>query len=67
MVFQNDVDLLNPSTELEKKNISPNVSFNLQTPRSISNLLLMDVKCQGYFNITTMFSHSHISMACEKY
>ncbi|KAJ8645993.1 hypothetical protein MRB53_007741 [Persea americana] len=52
MVLPNDIDLLNPPVELEKKRHK--LKRLVQSPNSF----FMDVKCQGCFNITTVFSHS---------
>ncbi|XP_030949437.1 40S ribosomal protein S27-2-like [Quercus lobata] len=52
MVLQNYIDLLNPPTELEKR--KHKLKRLVQSPDSF----FMDVKCQGCFNITTLFSHS---------
>ncbi|KAG8388516.1 hypothetical protein BUALT_Bualt02G0133700 [Buddleja alternifolia] len=49
MVLPNDVDLLNPPAELEKRK---------------HKLKRLDVKCQGCFNITTVFSHSQTVVVC---
>nr|GME06439.1 40S ribosomal protein S27-2 [Ipomoea batatas] len=43
MVLPNDIDLLNPSAELEKK--KQKLKRLVQSPNSFS----MDVKCQGCF------------------
>ncbi|KAL4340451.1 hypothetical protein GQ457_08G004990 [Hibiscus cannabinus] len=58
MVLQNDVDLLNPPAELEKK--KHKLKRLVQSPNSF----FMDVKCQGCFNITTVFSHSQTVVVC---
>ncbi|KAJ9549214.1 hypothetical protein OSB04_021757 [Centaurea solstitialis] len=50
MVLPNDVDLLNPPAELEKR--KHKLKRLVQSPNSF----FMDVKCQGCFNITTVFS-----------
>ncbi|KAB2623930.1 40S ribosomal protein S27-2 [Pyrus ussuriensis x Pyrus communis] len=52
MVLQNDIDLLHPPAELEKR--KHKIKRLVQTPNSF----FLDVKCQGCFNITTMFGHS---------
>nr|XP_009804103.1 PREDICTED: 40S ribosomal protein S27-2 isoform X2 [Nicotiana sylvestris]XP_016488165.1 PREDICTED: 40S ribosomal protein S27-2 isoform X2 [Nicotiana tabacum] len=49
MTLPNDVDLLNPPAELEKRK---------------HKLKRLDVKCQGCFNITTVFSHSQTVVVC---
>ncbi|KAI3467824.1 hypothetical protein Pfo_024487, partial [Paulownia fortunei] len=48
-VLSNDYDLLNPPAELEKRK---------------HKLKRLDVKCQGCFNITTVFSHSQTVVVC---
>ncbi|OMO84785.1 Ribosomal protein S27e [Corchorus olitorius] len=58
MVLQNDIDLLNPPAELEKK--KHKLKRLVQSPNSF----FMDVKCQGCFNITTVFSHSQTVVVC---
>ncbi|CAL9173694.1 unnamed protein product [Musa hybrid cultivar] len=58
MVLPNDVDLLNPPAELEKKRHK--LKRLVQSPNSF----FMDVKCQGCFNITTVFSHSQTVVVC---
>ncbi|XWS09090.1 hypothetical protein CRYUN_Cryun40dG0056400 [Craigia yunnanensis] len=58
MVLQNDIDLLNPSIELEKK--KHKLKRLVQSPNSF----FMDVKCVGHFNITTVFSHSQTVVVC---
>ncbi|KAG0465527.1 hypothetical protein HPP92_019691 [Vanilla planifolia] len=45
MVLQNDIDLLNPPAELEKR--KHKLKRLVQSPNSF----FMDVKCQGCFNI----------------
>ncbi|KAG6651432.1 hypothetical protein CIPAW_06G110500 [Carya illinoinensis] len=57
-VLQNDIDLLNPPAELEKK--KHKLKRLVQSPNSF----FMDVKCQGCFNITTVFSHSQTVVVC---
>ncbi|GJN27767.1 hypothetical protein PR202_gb15816 [Eleusine coracana subsp. coracana] len=80
MVLQNDIDLLNPPAELEKlkhkkKRLvqSPNSFFMvLLCAPQLCGLLCadylvmrgLDVKCQGCFNITTVFSHSQTVVVC---
>ncbi|KAG9442006.1 hypothetical protein H6P81_017860 [Aristolochia fimbriata] len=59
MVLPNDIDLLNPPSELEKRRHK--LKRLVQTPNSF----FMDVKCQGCFNITTVFSHSQIVLPCQ--
>ncbi|XP_058204453.1 small ribosomal subunit protein eS27y-like [Rhododendron vialii] len=58
MVLPNDIDLLNPPAELEKK--KHKLKRLVQSPNSF----FMDVKCQGCFNITTVFSHSQTVVVC---
>eukprot|EP00268_Persea_americana_P009755 TRINITY_DN138_c6_g1_i1.p1 TRINITY_DN138_c6_g1~~TRINITY_DN138_c6_g1_i1.p1 ORF type:complete len:120 (-),score=19.05 TRINITY_DN138_c6_g1_i1:305-664(-) len=58
MVLPNDIDLLNPPVELEKKRHK--LKRLVQSPNSF----FMDVKCQGCFNITTVFSHSQTVVVC---
>ncbi|KAL9454509.1 hypothetical protein AB3S75_009995 [Citrus x aurantiifolia] len=53
MVLQNDIDLLNPPAELEKK--KHKLKRLVQSPNSF----FMDVKCQGCFNI-----HSQTVVVC---
>ncbi|KAJ8444166.1 hypothetical protein Cgig2_030986 [Carnegiea gigantea] len=48
MVLQNDIDLLNPPAELEKR--KHKLKRLVQSPNSF----FMDVKCQGCFNISNM-------------
>ncbi|KAF7803959.1 AUGMIN subunit 7 [Senna tora] len=57
-VLQNDIDLLNPPAEIEKK--KHKLKRLVQSPNSF----FMDVKCQGCFNITTVFSHSQTVVVC---
>ncbi|KAK2448252.1 40S ribosomal protein S27-2 [Trifolium repens] len=58
MVLQNDIDLLNPPAELEKR------KHKLKRLVPSPNSFFMDVKCQGCFNITTVFSHSQTVVVC---
>ncbi|XP_042499196.1 40S ribosomal protein S27-2-like [Macadamia integrifolia] len=58
MVLPNDIDLLNPPPELEKRRHK--LKRLVQSPNSF----FMDVKCQGCFNITTVFSHSQTVVVC---
>ncbi|CAN6248423.1 unnamed protein product, partial [Urochloa humidicola] len=58
MVLQNDIDLLNPPAELEK--LKHKKKRLVQSPNSF----FMDVKCQGCFSITTVFSHSQTVVVC---
>ncbi|CAD6206621.1 unnamed protein product [Miscanthus lutarioriparius] len=57
-VLQNDIDLVNPPAELEK--LKHKKKRLVQSPNSF----FMDVKCQGCFSITTMFSHSQTVVVC---
>ncbi|KAG5534633.1 hypothetical protein RHGRI_022677 [Rhododendron griersonianum] len=69
MVLPNDVDELHPSLELEKekhklKRLVPTPdSFFMVTPYA-PRFPRTDVKCQGCFNITTVFSHSQTVVVC---
>ncbi|CAH1415417.1 unnamed protein product [Lactuca virosa] len=58
MVLPNNVDLLNPPAELEKR--KHKLKRLVQSPNSF----FMDVKFQGCFNITTIFSHSQTVVVC---
>ncbi|KAF9620632.1 hypothetical protein IFM89_013658 [Coptis chinensis] len=58
MVLPNDVDLLNPPAEHENR--KHKLKRLVQSPNSF----FMDVKCQGCFNITTVFSHSQTVVVC---
>ncbi|CAI9285237.1 unnamed protein product [Lactuca saligna] len=58
MVLPNDVDLLNPPDDLAKRN--QKLKRLVQSPNSF----FMDFKCQGCFNITTVFSHSQTVVVC---
>ncbi|KAF3793673.1 40S ribosomal protein S27-2, partial [Nymphaea thermarum] len=57
-VLSNDIDLLHPPAELEKR--KHKLKRLVQSPNSF----FMDVKCQGCFNITTVFSHSQTVVVC---
>ncbi|CAL9770259.1 unnamed protein product [Musa acuminata subsp. burmannicoides] len=57
-VLPNDIDLLNPPAELEKSRHK--LKRLVQSPNSF----FMDVKCQGCFNITPVFSHSQTVVVC---
>ncbi|KAL7608961.1 hypothetical protein Lser_V15G12022 [Lactuca serriola] len=57
-VLPNDVDLLNPPVELVKR--KHKLKRLVQSPNSF----FMDFKCQGCFNITTVFSHSQTVVVC---
>ncbi|CAI5537547.1 unnamed protein product [Closterium sp. Naga37s-1] len=58
MVLSNDIDLLHPPVELEQR--KHKMKRLVPTPNSF----FMDVKCQGCFNITTVFSHSQTVVLC---
>ncbi|KAK4783314.1 hypothetical protein SAY86_007688 [Trapa natans] len=58
MGLQNDIDLLSPPVELEKS--KHKLKRLIQSPNSF----FMDVKCQGCFSITTVFSHSQTVVVC---
>lgn len=58
MVLSNDIDLLHPPAELEKR--KHKLKRLVQSPNSF----FMDVKCQGCFSITTVFSHSQTVVLC---
>ncbi|KAL6774303.1 RPS27E1 [Auxenochlorella protothecoides x Auxenochlorella symbiontica] len=58
MVLACDIDLLNPPKELEKR------KHKLHRLVASPNSYFMDVKCQGCFNITTVFSHSQTVVVC---
>ncbi|KAJ7233414.1 hypothetical protein O6H91_Y452300 [Diphasiastrum complanatum] len=58
MVLSNDVDLLHPPGELEKR------KHKLKRLVPSPNSFFMDVKCQGCFTITTVFSHSQTVVLC---
>ncbi|ESR60130.1 hypothetical protein CICLE_v10017799mg [Citrus x clementina] len=53
MVLQNDIDLLNPPVELEKKKCK--LKHLIQSPNSFF---------MGCFNITIIFSHSQTVVVC---
>eukprot|EP00798_Chlamydomonas_sp_ICE-L_P011104 gene11104-18719_t len=53
-----DIDLLFPPKELEQRRHK--LKRLVQSPNSF----FMDVKCQGCFNITTVFSHSQTVVLC---
>jgi len=57
-VLAQDVDLLNPPAALEAR--KHKLKRLVQSPNSF----FMDVKCQGCFNITTVFSHSQTVVLC---
>ncbi|RXH99544.1 hypothetical protein DVH24_021346 [Malus domestica] len=58
MVLQNDTNLLHLPAELEKR--KHKLKRLVQTPNSF----FMNVKCQGCFSITTVFSHSQTVVVC---
>jgi len=58
MVLSNDIDLLHPPADLEKR--KHKLKRLVQSPNSF----FMDVKCQGCFTITTVFSHSQTVVMC---
>ncbi|CAN6548621.1 unnamed protein product [Malus baccata var. baccata] len=69
MVLQNDIDLLHPPAELEKR--KHKLKRLVQTPNSFFMIVnfdcfkcAQDVKCQGCFSITTVFSHSQTVVVC---
>ncbi|MCD7455129.1 40S ribosomal protein S27-like [Datura stramonium] len=74
--ISNDIDLLHPPAELEKQKHklkrlvqSPDSTFldvKCQLCPCLCNvdILLQDVKCQGCFQITTIFSHSQTVVTC---
>ena len=57
-VLPQDVDLLHPPAALEAR--KHKLKRLVQSPNSF----FMDVKCQGCFNITTVFSHSQTVVLC---
>ena len=57
-VLAADVDLLHPPADLEKN--KHKLKRLVQSPNSF----FMDVKCQGCFQITTVFSHSQTVVVC---
>ncbi|CAN8247796.1 unnamed protein product [Cochlearia groenlandica] len=58
MGLENDIDLLNPPAELEKKRHK--LKRLVQSPNSY----FMDVKCHECFKVTTVFSHSQTVLLC---
>merc|ERR1711862_1022693 len=58
MPLSSDYDLLHPPAELEAN--KHKLKRLVQSPNSF----FMDVKCQGCFNITTVFSHSQTVVVC---
>merc|ERR1712167_88128 len=58
MVLANDMDLLHPPAEMEAR--KHKLKRLVQSPNSF----FMDVKCQGCFQITTVFSHSQTVVMC---
>ncbi|MCO5588625.1 hypothetical protein L7F22_042582 [Adiantum nelumboides] len=59
MVLSNDIDLLHPPAQVEKK--KHKLKRLVQSPNSY----FMDAKCQGCFSITIVFSHSHTVVLCS--
>lgn len=57
-VLAADLDLLHPPTDVEKQ--KHKLKRLVQSPNSF----FMDVKCQGCFQITTVFSHSQTVVVC---
>eukprot|EP00850_Spirogloea_muscicola_P003688 SM000015S01188 [mRNA] locus=s15:324205:325072:+ [translate_table: standard] len=71
MVLSNDIDLLHPPADLEKRKHklkrlvqSPNSFFMVHLLSGGAALIFHDVKCQGCFSITTVFSHSQTVVLC---
>ena len=58
MVLSQDIDLLHPPAELERS------THKLKRLVKSPNSFFMDVKCQGCFSITTVFSHSQTVVVC---
>ena len=58
MVLAADIDLLHPPKDVEQQ--KHKLKRLVQSPNSY----FMDVKCQGCFNITTVFSHSQTVVTC---
>ena len=58
MVLSSDIDLLHPPKDVEQS--KHKLKRLVQSPNSY----FMDVKCQGCFNITTVFSHSQTVVTC---
>ncbi|KAG7672501.1 hypothetical protein KSW81_001465 [Nannochloris sp. 'desiccata'] len=59
IVLSCDIDLLHPPAELEKQR------HKLKRLVASPNSYFMDVKCQGCFTITTVFSHSQTVVVCS--
>ncbi|XP_010418599.1 PREDICTED: 40S ribosomal protein S27-1-like [Camelina sativa] len=59
-VLQNDIDLLNPPAQLEKR--KHKLKRLVQSPNSF----FMYVRCECCFNVTTVFSHSQTVVVCGK-
>ncbi|KDD76606.1 hypothetical protein H632_c164p2 [Helicosporidium sp. ATCC 50920] len=53
-----DIDLLHPPADFEKR------KHKLKRLVASPNSYFMDVKCQGCFVITTVFSHSQTVVVC---
>ncbi|KAL1811716.1 hypothetical protein DCAR_0623842 [Daucus carota subsp. sativus] len=60
MALSNDIDLLNPPADVEKR--KHKLKRLVKTPNSF----FMDVKCMGCFNISPVFSHSQTAVVCHK-
>merc|ERR1712086_672949 len=58
MPLSSDYDLLHPPADVEQR--KHKLKRLVQSPNSF----FMDVKCQGCFNITTVFSHSQTVVLC---
>jgi len=58
MVLSQDIDLLHKPVDLEKR--THKLKRLVQSPNSY----FMDVKCQGCFQITVVFSHSQTVVQC---
>lgn len=56
--ISNDIDLLHPPVELEKQ------KHKLKRLVPSPDSTFLDVKCQGCFQITTIFSHSQTVVTC---
>jgi len=54
-----DIDLLNPSKDLEKS--QHKLKKLIQAPNSF----FMDVKCPGCLQITTVYSHAQTVVLCQ--
>ncbi|KAL8115817.1 small ribosomal subunit protein eS27y-like [Apium graveolens] len=58
MALSNDIDLLNPPADVDKR------KHKLKRLVPTPNSFFMDVKCEGCFNSTTVFSHSQTVVVC---